>query len=105
MFKLVILFQFTSNTTSSFMNPDPAKLAEGGITGYTLSGNSTRKLVFYCNLSSIFTTEHHSYLLKIYSQHLYSNALFQAFSLSFRYSGVSLMPIHQQRAVLTEILT
>ena len=45
-----------SNTTTSLMHPTLAKLAEYGVTAYTLSANSTGKLAFYCNLSSIFNT-------------------------------------------------
>ena len=67
-FKLAILFKSITNTTTSLMHPTPAKLGEYGITGYTLSTQSTRKLVFYCNLSSIFTTNHHFCLLNIYFQ-------------------------------------
>ena len=67
-FELVILFQFTSNTTTSHMHPTPTKLAEDGITAYTFSANSTRKLACFGNHSSIFTTNDQVHLLNIYSQ-------------------------------------
>ena len=61
---MLMLFRFTSNTTS-FMHLTPAKLAEGGITACTLSASRARKLAFHCNLSNIFTTNHHFGLLNI----------------------------------------
>ena len=49
------------------MHPTPLKVVEDGLTAYTLSGNSPRKLVFFRNLSNIFTTNHNIGLPNIYS--------------------------------------
>ena len=56
---------FTHNKTTYLMQPTFAKLAEGGITANTFSLNSARRLVFFCNLSSIFSTNHHFHLHNI----------------------------------------
>ena len=53
------------NTTTSLMDSTPAKLAKNGITANTHTTISTKKLVFYCNLFIIFTTNHHFCLLHI----------------------------------------
>ena len=67
-FKLAILFQLTSNTTSSSMYLSPAILAEDGISAYAFSANSTRKLVFLSNTSNIFTANLCFCLFNICSQ-------------------------------------
>ena len=53
---------------SMYMNFQTAKLAEDEITGYILSADSTRRLAVFCNLSSIFTTNHDFRLLNFYSR-------------------------------------
>ena len=40
------LLLVSSNTSTSLMHPTPGKLIEDGITAYTLSTNSNRKLAF-----------------------------------------------------------
>ena len=50
------------------MQPTPAKLVVVGIPAHSLFANSTRKFAFYCNLPSMFTTDHHFCLLNIYSR-------------------------------------
>ena len=67
------------------------KLTENGNTANTLSANSTQKLVFYCNLSNIFTPNHRFCLFNIYTLNPFdSNASFHSSSLPFRLSSVSL---------------
>ena len=56
------------NTTTSFLQPTPIKLTEDGITAYTISKSTTKKLAFFFNLSRIFTTDDHFCLCNIYSQ-------------------------------------
>ena len=86
------------------MHQTPAELAESGINAYTLSANRTRKLAFYSNLPA-FLLLTIIFFLRFILNPFDSDALFQAFSLFFRPSSVSLMPSHQQRAVLLDILT
>ena len=79
--KLAVHFQFTSNNTTFLMPPQPGKLAEEGITAYTLSVKRTRKhdkLDFY-NVFSIFTVNHHFSLLNIYPRLLRLKYSFQSF--------------------------
>ena len=55
-FEVIIHFQFTENITASLMHSTYAKMAVCGITPYTLTANSKRKLAF---LFSILTTNNH----------------------------------------------
>ena len=50
-FKLAIFFKFTFDTTTSLLHPTPAKLTLDGITAYSRSANSIKKLAFFSNLS------------------------------------------------------
>ena len=64
-FKLSFPFWFTSNTTTSLITPTPLKLDENEIITHTHSANTTKKLAFFCNFSSIFTANHQFLLFSI----------------------------------------
>ena len=68
------------------------------ITASTISSNNTRKLPAFSTQIIIFV------FLTFTVNPFDSNVLFQASSLPFRPSSVSLMPSHQRRAVLQNVL-
>ena len=60
-----MLFTFT---TVSVKHTSPPKMAEDGITAYTFLQTVQEHFAFVCNLSSIFTANHHFCIINICSQ-------------------------------------
>ena len=104
-FKFDILFQFTSDTNTSFMHPTPAKLEENGIIAYTLlqttKGNLPPTLTFTAFFLLITILLFLTFTLNLF----YYNAFLQT-TLPFRYSVLHyLMLSYQHKAHLLDILT